>query len=284
MIVPRSRGAVVVLLGAFALVFQGCASAPPPPPSTELRAQFGRMAVVTTGVRASPWIKAPVGGTDQAASTGAREGATRMLALGVGGGKESAILGFALAPVGALAGAVIGVARARSKGEVKAAHSAITKALRDLDFESRLRKKFVEITRRDTGVAIEVHSKSGHGTNLSHLATEWQTVLELDASLDLEAAGRFDPDITPILIVRGSVIRTADNSVLYQRPWCAKGAITSYFDLAKNDAAALRKIVSQLEDAIAKDMARDLFIVRKVDATSTLRDCPLLVRQHVQPR
>ena len=154
----------------------------------------------------------------------------------------------------------------------------MTKALRELDFENRLRDKFVEIARRDTGVAIEALSESEHRASFRHLAQERQTVLQLDARLGFKVTGRIDPDITPIVLVRARVIRTSDDSVLYQRLWCAKGAKSSYFDLAKNNAAALRAMVSGMGGTVAVHMVHDLFVARSTDSMSSLRACGLRVR------
>jgi hypothetical protein len=280
MFAPRIRRTVIALIGAFALVVQGCASAPPqPPPSAELRAQFGQMAVISAGRSAPPSIQTPVRGAGQGAAIGAGQGALGMIVGGARTGDPAGlVLGVALAPVAAIVGGVIGAARARPDKEVTAAQSAMTKALRELDFENRLRDKFVEITRRDTGVAVEVLSESDHRASVRHLAPERQTVLQLDARLGFKVAGRIDPDITPIVIVRGRVIRTSDDSMLYQRLWCAKGAKSSYFDLAKNDAAALRALVSRMGDSVAVQMVHDLFVARSTDTMSSLRACGLRVR------
>ncbi|MEJ2122811.1 MAG: hypothetical protein P8Z76_19340 [Alphaproteobacteria bacterium] len=280
MFTPRIHTGAIALISALAVVVQGCASAPPqPPPSAELRAQFGPMAVVSAGRSAPPSIQTPVRGAGQGAAMGAGQGALGMIVGGAGSGSPGGlIIGVALAPVAAIVGGVIGAARAHPDKEVTAAQSAMTKALRELDFENRLRDKFVEITRRDTGVAVEALSESDHRASFRHLAQERQTVLQLDARLGFKVAGRIEPDVTPMMIVRGRVIRTSDDTMLYQRLWCAKGAKSSYFDLAKNDAAALRSMVSSMGDTVAVHMVHDLFIARSTDSMSSLRACGLRVR------
>jgi len=280
MFTPCVRSAAIALIGASALVVQGCASAPPqPPPSSELRAQFGRMAVISAGRGTPPSIQSPVRGAGQGAAMGAGQGALGMIVGGAGSGSPGGlIIGVALAPVAAIVGGVIGAARAHPDKEVTAAQSALTKAFGELDFENRLRDKFVEITRRDTGVAVEALLESDHRASFRHLAPERQTVLQLDARLGFKVSGRIDPDITPMMLVRGRVLRTSDDSVLYQRLWCAKGAKSSYFDLAKNGAAALRSMVSRMGDTVAVQMVHDLFVARSTDTMSSLRACGLRVR------
>jgi hypothetical protein len=202
-----------------------------------------------------------------------------MIAGGARSGQPLGLaLGVVLAPVAAIVGAVVGAARAHTVKEVNAAQSAMTKALGELDFENRLRDRFVEIARRDTRFAVEAHPKSDHRASFHHLAQQRQTVLALDARLGFGVFGRIDPDITPIVLVRGRVIRTSDDRVLYKRLWCAKGEKSTYFELAKNDAAALRSIASRLVDTITVHMVHDLFIATSTNSMSSLRSCGLRAR------
>ena len=140
---PTSRFVVLVLVASLASVHSGCASAPPrmpPPPTEQLRAQLGSVAVVTGSSDAAMVFKGPATGGLEGAWRGMRIGFVDPILVGAklsgpGSGAIPFLAGVGLAPVGALMGGVVGAVAAQPKAKMEEKGAVIRTALNELKIQ-----------------------------------------------------------------------------------------------------------------------------------------------------
>jgi len=259
----NARGAKYIkhYVAIFLFLLAGCAAAPKrtvDPPSSQMREEFGIVALDVRGTYRVPEVYIPVKGALQGAGQGALtsiEGGAEIGLTGSGYGfMLGTALGIALSPFAAISGAIA----AHPKEEVMQAQADLTTALTETELAVLLRQdvraKGNEAGRRViVGAALMGEAVAGEKSPAN-------SRLELDLfDLRFVNQGEYSPDMTVLLIVRGSV-RRSDGSCLLQRSWLYRSNTQNYFKLAANHAALLRRELEVAANRMAAKIVSDLFV------------------------
>lgn len=282
------RRLIVFGVAGSLLVVSGCAREKFAPPSPELRSQLGNVGVVPVTTVKAPGMKPPnepVKGMLEGVVSGAKQGA----GYGFFGGASlcaardpflclyGLMIGVTLAPPGALIGATLGAARARTKEEVEAAAKQIEQAFAELakrEFTGQLAEKLIRRAREKWDLTFLRRSREGDDGSYEELAEQG-----LDTALVLSVTrftfahfGEIDPDMTLEASVAARLVRTSDDWELYRRDWRYRGSTHSYFDLAAAGGALLREEIDKGYTALADRVVSDLFVTTEPESKDTGQD------------
>ena len=222
---PRMRGWRLFLpIGAALLAVGGCASAPVPPPSEEVRASLGRIGIRSGFTSPSGEWNMPAKGGAAGAGRGAAVGALSVLAAPCGGyGCAANIL---LAPVGAVVGGISGGAMAEPATIVKEAETAIQSAFADLPIPDMLRDRFLHVARVETRhIFAQQDGTAAPDATAERLAGP-DTILQINVQgYGTKAAWRPNPPLFLFLDIDMRLLRPADGTVIYSRKvaWLSAG-------------------------------------------------------------
>lgn len=226
-----------------------------------MRKQFGVVALEVRATYGAPEVAMPIKGAVQGAGAGAL---ATIVVGGDGGGPPGLVLGILLSPFGAIGGAIA----AHSSEEVTQAHTNLVTALKETDLAVLLRKD-VRAKEHETARRVVVNAASMVDADTGNkLAADSR--LELDLfDLQLLNEGAFSPDVTALLMVRGSV-RLGDGGCLLQRTWFYRSQARNYFELAANQAALLRRELEVAADKVAAKIVSDLFVSTQTESVRDL--------------
>lgn len=227
------------------------------------------MGLVPPGQLGVNTLKKPVEGAGSAAMIGAGQGAVGTLSVlgygGCSGGPFACALGFALgvalSPVGALVGAGVGAARSHPAEAVRNAQEAISSVLNQTRPNEELALAFTKCASETYGrtiVPISLTPASSGSEPAQEAKPKYALRLQYE-SFEFHAAGRIDPDINLDATVSADIVLLADLKPVYQRTWGYESQSHGYFELAKDNGAALRRLIDMSENKIASTVARDLF-------------------------
>ena len=165
------------------------------PPSTEIRQQLGKIAVVAVPASFSAGVNAPVSGAGAGALVGAGQATLGSLAAGAGAGcrdPAGCVLGLALgaavAVIAAPVGAVVGSASAHSETEVRAATSNLNAALADAKPGEELCAQIAAEAKERTLYDLAALPAATGNENLHNLSAEgFGSVLSMSPAWPLSA-------------------------------------------------------------------------------------------------
>jgi len=221
------------------------------PPTQELRAGLGRIAVVA--VRPS---RGPDASGLPSVGTGAGPGA----AIGTVAAFEVPWVGILLMPLGALGGAIAGSAVSHSEAEISQAQRSIAAALTQTDVTGRIRADMV---------ATAPHDQTLEAVDTA-MPTGFDHVLEVEVrsiGFTSSSGGTYDPDVTTWVIARTRVRRTTDDACVYERLWLYRSPEQAYFSLAAANAQLMRTELQTAAERLAARMADDLFVATQPTAS-----------------
>ncbi len=261
------------LTAACPVWLSGCAHTPPPV-SDEVRATFGRVAVISCGETPKGEFYSPTSGKGAGAAKGSVAGMAVSIAGGLEAGGIGVVLGLLLTPVGALAGAVYGAVEAEPKSKVDASAAAIDRALANTYLGNEIQNRVVEevVEKTDYEVALvdfDCPTNADIMPDYRPLAGSGvTTVIEIEVEdFGFEDRGaEIDPEINLDLTARVRLINTKDGRLLYERSFKYTGEKRKYATWAHNDAFKLRKEIGRACGYIAKKVVREIFIAKSPSA------------------
>lgn len=256
-----------------------------PPPAPDIRQQLAASPLEAVGDEHVYRPRDPSSGIGQAASEGAKTGATIGLAPlgmcdpgGTGSSPEveglACVIGLALTviavPVGAVVGAGVGAGIAHTEEEVEVASANLNAALAELTLSEDLFDHFQAVSAsHEIGTLPIVGESAAHEIESPDDADDGSPdrILEIGViHLSAESRGEWDPDLSIGLMARARLLRPSDNSVIYQRIWEYRSPWQDYFEMAEDDAALLRSMIETGLEQLADSMVTDLFLTSEPEA------------------
>ena len=264
--VPQAaRRALLVLL---ALASAACARYEALPPAPAIREQIRDAELSVKPANLSGLGEAPVGGTGSGLLVGAGLGAAASLLVVDAGCRPPSspeacglgvIIGVAMLPVGLIVGAIIGGASSHSEAEVAQASASLDRAVQEIGFDRLLASALM------SRAPPAWQARLADAPNEALTAGEGAPALPPVAHLLFEVTrysyrvdGRIDPDITLEVEALGRILAGSDMTELYWRLWRYESDAGSYFDLAANDAAGLRRMAEGAAEVLGARIAHDL--------------------------
>jgi len=182
---------------------------------------------------------------------------------GYGGDPAAAVLLLGILIVGLPVAAAIGAASAHSGEEVDAAAESFRTAASDAalfdGLDSRVADRLNAIRPARWNC---VEAASDDGTPPCARAARPATLI-VGTAYSAAAKGRSSPDVTLIGKAEARLIRAGAEPVTVR--WRYDSEPLSYFRLAKDDGARLRKAIGAMQDALAAAIVRDLFVEPKTE-------------------
>lgn len=273
-----SRGIVLFLCLALAGCLRAVAD---PPPSQQMRARLGTIAVVAAPVTPPARIERPPAGAGEGALAGAAEGALNVLLAGYYAGAYThhpeglaiaTAAGILLAPVGALFGGIAGAFQAPSTGEVEAAAAVIEAAFAADRPNEEICDRVVRIAKINTRYELSPCLDHGPEAGYGELAGYgFDSVLEIEMlSLGLAGPYAVDPPLSVVVIVEARLISLPNGDELYRRSWAYTGRPRRFFGWVAGDARLFRDELDQAYGQLARQIVFGLLLADLAAPAPTL--------------
>ena len=269
-----------ILCGVFILVQSSCATQPPPLP-TEIRAQLGKIGVVSAKYTPEPDFEGPgiiftehLRGAWEGLKSGTKEGAQKGGSIGVhvleftqeyhGFWHPGAlILALASSIVGATVGTVMGGVVGITEGIVNPDTDEVPKDseilgpvldwyLEELGIQERLRKEVVSLAKKNTFHPIEELEVGGpvqRGSEVNYQKLEehsFKSILEVSVlSFGVKSDSSSDPIFSVFLTVKADLQRVKDNALLYRVHLTHSSPSLSLDQWTVNNALAFRTALNE---------------------------------------
>lgn len=257
----------------------GCAVLPhqlPPPPSDEIRARFGTIAVVSARFTPRPMLQLPakggLAGAGRGAATWSATGGLVPFSSGGGGGGAGAILVLAASVVGAtlggISGTVAGVVKSEPAEKVRVSEAALNDALSVLNMQESLRDRIMKVARdqtREHVVILPDKGPAGAGEKVSYgsLAdTGIDTVVEV-AVTDIGVNGPWDvnPPLNFIMKAQVRVVRTSVDQEYYAAEYEYNRGERTFSGWAADNAVPFLMELDRAYQDIAEKVVEELFLI-----------------------
>ncbi|MDH5426833.1 MAG: hypothetical protein OEZ57_05660 [Nitrospirota bacterium] len=246
---------IFCLAGVFLLVQYGCATDSAALPG-EIRAQLGRIAVVSAQYTPEPDFEGPgtgfiehTSGAWKGLKSGAKEGAAKGMELGTEyhpGGCPPNLIGLAACPLFMLLGLAVGVTLGATVGTVAGGVGGMTKGmihledansfdehkivrktldsyLQKLGMQERLRNEVTYFAKQKTShtiIELEEEGPTRPGSILGYQRLKkenFDTVLEVTVlSLGLKSTSAFNPEFSVFIVGKADLRRVEDDALLYR--------------------------------------------------------------------
>jgi hypothetical protein len=256
----------------------GCAPISRPLPSPlplEVRAELGKVGVVSGRFVPATVVERPVAGKVREAAKGAAGGALAGAALVAGGfvhgGCSGDACGFVAvvmlgvligaATVGAVTGAVIGAVTTESVVKAREAEVALQYAFAELKIQETFRDRLVTIARDEARldlIPVTDPSPTDPDVDVDYrplVAQGLNTILEVSVTrLGLIGDRSGNPPLTLSMTTRVRVIRSGDGAELYRQELHHQKGSRKFVEWAAHDAQAFRRAL----DAAYTDLSREI--------------------------
>jgi hypothetical protein len=237
------------------LVLVGCANDPhfSPPPTAEVRASLGRVAVQSASSATNAGVEKPYT-RGKAAAAGAMEAISGM---GSSGG-DFAGIAIVILPIAAVVGGTVGGMHGTPEAEAQAEWQVLSNTCATLDFQRALRRDVIMAMGKYTRIPVVQAGQSGVSTPRTA-----DTLLELSV-LQAGLAGKkyHDSPMTVFLKVQARLVRLSDGKELYKHVWLQAGSTKTYSQWASRDAALFRKELAYACRNVAVEMVREMFLAQ----------------------
>ena len=287
------RAGVTWLTLTLLLVQAGCAAISPSPPTPlppEMRAQLGRVGVVSGRFVPATHVDVPTAGKLRGAAKGVAVGVLGVaiggagwMALAFGGCSGSgcelaAVIGLGVligaAALEAVTGAVVGAVTAESAAKVRAAEAGLQHAFAELKIQETQRDRLLAVARDETRLDLVPGGDLGPtapdvDADYHPLAAQGiDTILEVSVTrLGLTGDPGLNPPLALSMTTRIRLIRSGDGAELYREELSRRSGSRKFVEWAANGARAFHESM----DAAYTDVSRE--IVRLV-AGSTPAPAP----------
>lgn len=256
---------LAVALGSAGLLVAGCTSqlgsiSPLPRVPETMKSQFGPAIAVCSPADAAQSTVDESSGRLGTAGEGAQKGLFAMLHA-AGGAERAAPFVVALAPVGAIVGAVIGVTRSVPPDAVITLKADIQRGLAVSAQQHQLRDRFMEVihTRQAPPfVKSPAALPPASAAPAARDASPWVIELAVE-QLRLGRAGFGSPSFALTITARVRVRSTRDGTIAYEAPVQFTSGSALYVDWAANAGRSLELTADYGYSLIARQIAREFF-------------------------
>ena len=257
-----------LLLGLFIILQSGCATTKQaipmtPEQSEQLKSRLGTIAVVSASFDPKVEFQTPAKG----ALAGAGAGAGATLEAGKGSSGEGALLGILLAPVGAVAGAVM----ADSAEDVNKREAIIKKAITELKTQETIRDRLLKTVQEKTKFQFAI--AEGHGPVIDGELPDYRnlkekgiaTVHEITVKqFGLRGEGKISPDLSLYMILQARLVNLTNNAELFKNTFTCEGERHKFTEWAANDALLFKQEFERCYQNLSENMMRDIYILNNI--------------------
>ncbi|MCI0408325.1 MAG: hypothetical protein L0191_07140 [Acidobacteria bacterium] len=243
----------------------------PPPPSEDIRSEFGIVGVSSGKFLPKFELSGPAKGPAQGAGRGAGIGAAYG-ALPAAGGGLGAVVGVAGAIVGAVVGLPVGAFLAESPAKLVEKEAALRKAVADLRIQETFRDRVIVAGRDETRhafVPVAAYGPNAPGEQVDYraLANEGvQTILEVSVeTIDLHGVwwhhGAMNPPLLLRMTVRTQLVRTGDRKELYGHTLTYQGPARPLEDWLVSGGKRLREELDRASASLVERIVDEVFLL-----------------------
>jgi hypothetical protein len=275
------RHPIIIWLSLICFFWQvGCApryNLLPLPPSEKIRAELGTIGVVSARFIPSSEFQMPAKG----AASGFRRGAAKVFGKKGGGASGAGFGGAAVHPllaiafviaavtVGAVVGGIEGAATAESVTSVEEAEAALKKAMDVLKIQEGMRDHLLQVAQEQTDyhfVHIDEQGATSPEEEISYssLAREKNidTILEISVLFfNLTGEKDVNPPLALVMNVRTRLIRSADDTMLYDSTLEFMSGTRTFTEWAANDAQQFIEELDRAYQSLAEKIVDELFLL-----------------------
>lgn len=233
----------------------------PPPPSEEVRAALGVIAVRTGGGAVPTQFAAPAT-RGQAAALGALDGtlaAAEVTGHGTMSGSLAGVgvlLDITFWTIGATAGTVVGAFQGVPKSEVEAGQKTLLAACREIDLPGEVRRRVLDAGRSNTRRRFTEADASAPAAGPPP-----DTVLQLNVlGAGLAGDSHKHANLAAFIRVQAQLIRQSDGAKLYDHTWVQQSGARPFNDWVAADARAFRDEVPRASQAVAEAIVEEVFL------------------------
>ena len=246
---------MVKVISALMLLLCGCATQRPPvyfelpaPPTEEVRAQLGTIAIVATATNPATDFTKPMG-KGQAAGHGGWVGFWTPVAIGGSGGNAyGAILGLFLSPLTGTIGAIYGATAGMRQEEYNEDCRSLSRAIQDSSMSSRLQTAVADSVRNLTSERI--------------VTTDAQTVLELTPSqIGLTGKVDIEPPLKFQWEMLARLVRVADGAELFSAQFHYDGSVHTLREWAAEQAGLFSREIDAAIPVFTRQLTEQIFLM-----------------------
>jgi hypothetical protein len=229
----KTNKSIRVMLPVVLLLLLSCATIPkqPPPPPQELRADLGRIGIVSASFQPEVRFQKPMTKED-ASAVGVARGALITMGIGYGTGNLLGLAaGVVLSPVGAAVGGIAGQIMGVPSQKIKETEDTLNGCLATLNFQETMRERFLKTVAREQTqypfLLLEVQGPNALGEEVIYGSLSDKgidTILEIGlrkCELWEKGGKRLERSINAplhfLMAVSIRLIRTTDGHVLFDR-------------------------------------------------------------------
>ena len=261
----RSRIVWVVFL--FLILQLSCVHKGPPPPSAEVRGNFGTIGVASGCFKPECSLQKRTSEFASETLKGALEAEGKLSQVTMAPAREGSICCVLLTPFALCGGALSGAAKARPVEKLEAeSEAALRNAFEQVSVQELMRDRILRIAREKTNYTFVNLGEQGPSNpdeefNYSSVANEGIDIVLEIAVLDagLVGSAEIHPNLQFFMIARTRLIRAADGEEVYVATLTYKGSTHSYSVWAENNAQSFGEEFSGGSEELSERIVELLF-------------------------
>jgi hypothetical protein len=278
----KTNKSIRVMLPVVFLLLISCATIPkqPPPPPGQLRADLGRIGIVSGNFQPEVTFQKPMSKGNAAlhfagvgAEVGANVAGSIAISPGQGVGAAAVALGaLGLIPVGALAGSIVGVIEGEPSKKIREAEDTLNSYVARINFQETIRERFLSGAREQTQyplVLIEGQGPKALDEEITYGSLpdeDIDTLLEISfRKCNLQGIkGRINPPLRLLVAVGIRLIRVKDSKVLHSRNFVYEyeSDLLKFSEWAANNAQPFKEELDRAFSYLALQILRELINIQ----------------------
>jgi len=267
----KTNKSIRVMLPVVLLLLLSCATIPkqPPPPPQELRADLGRIGIVSASFQPEVRFQKPMT-KGAAALHGAGEGAIGVLRTPCSGYGCAGVL--ALVPVGAAIGSIVGAVMGVSSGKTEETEDILNGCLATVNFQETMREHFLSAAKEKTNypfVLLDLQGPQAMDEEVTYGSLSDKgidTVLEIGLrKCQLWGKeGSINPHLHFLTAVGIRLIRTTDGHVLFSRSFVYDNgkARLKFSEWGVNNAQPFREELDRAFQFLALEIVGAVYMIQ----------------------
>jgi hypothetical protein len=270
----KTDKSIKVMLPVVLLLLVSCTTTPklPPPPPEQLKADLGRIGIVSASFQPEVKFQKPLS-KGRAAWHGAGEGAVGVLQVGQGCYGIGCAGVLALAPVGAVVGSIVGAIKGVPSQKIKETEDALNGCLATLNFQETMREHFLKTVAMEQiqypFVLLEVQ-----GPNVLDEEVTYDSLSDkgIDTILEIGlrkcelwgAKDSINPHLYFLMAAGIRLIRITDGHVLFSRNFVYdyRNVPTKFSEWGANNAQPFREELDRAFDYLALEIVGAVHMIQ----------------------